>query len=166
MPQDQSTVRWPVTASGGRPSLGEIGLNEFAPYLMNRIMARWNGTVADELKAFDLTTASFRILAILSVMPVLTINELTIYAVSEQSTMSRTIDAMESQGLVRRTPRQDDMRVRDVTITEAGRAALERAWPVVYDQFETLVSGVSDDEFRAFVATLHKLLRNVRRHEL
>ena len=29
------------------PSLGEIGLNNFAPYLMNRIMARWNTNVAE-----------------------------------------------------------------------------------------------------------------------
>jgi DNA-binding MarR family transcriptional regulator len=167
LPQDQSAVvRWPVTATGGRPSLGEIGLNQFVPYLMNRIMARWNSTIADELKPLDLTTANLRILAVLSVMPALTINELTIYAVSEQSTTSRTVDAMEAQGWVRRTPRPGDMRVRDVTITEAGRTILEQGWPVLYDNFESLMDGVSDDELRGLVATLHKMLRNIRQNDL
>ena len=44
------------------PSLGEIGLNNFAPYLMNRIMTRWNTNVAQELKDFDMTTTQMRAL--------------------------------------------------------------------------------------------------------
>jgi MarR family transcriptional regulator for hemolysin len=167
VPDDKlPAARWPVSATGGTPSLGEIGLNQFVPYLMNRIMARWNGTIADELKDHELTTANLRVLAVLSVMPALTINDLTVYAVSEQSTTSRTVDAMEAQGWVRRTPRPEDMRVRDVTITEAGRSVLQRAWPVLYDNFENLMNGVGDDELRGFVATLHKMLRNIRQHEL
>jgi MarR family transcriptional regulator for hemolysin len=39
------------------PSLGEMGLNGFAPYLMNRVMARWNTNVAEELKDLEMTTA-------------------------------------------------------------------------------------------------------------
>ena len=53
------------------PTLGEIGLNNFAPYLMNRIMARWNTNVAEELRDFDMTTAQMRALAVLSVSSVL-----------------------------------------------------------------------------------------------
>ena len=30
------------------PDLGEIGLNQFAPYLMNRISARWNGELGED----------------------------------------------------------------------------------------------------------------------
>src|SRR5215468_5450210 len=75
------------------PSLGEIGLNNFAPYLMNRIMARWNTNIAEELKALDITTTQMRALAVLSVSTQVTINELSVFAVTEQSTMSRTLDS-------------------------------------------------------------------------
>ncbi len=49
------------------PSLGEMGLNHFAPYIMNRIMARWNANLSEELRARDITTAKMRALAVLSV---------------------------------------------------------------------------------------------------
>ena len=42
------------------PSIGEVGLNHFAPYLLNRISARWNADMQEALKAFDLTTAAGR----------------------------------------------------------------------------------------------------------
>ena len=161
-----TTTRWPVATGSGRPSLGEIGLNQFAPYLMNRITARWNGNVAEDLKAFDMTTANMRILCVLSIMPAPTINELSVYAVAEQSTTSRTVDAMEEQGWVRRQPRAEDMRVREVSITEAGRAALERIWPSVYDRFEQLFEGVDEEAFHSFVATLHRMLVNIRKHDI
>ena len=59
-----------------RPTMGEIGLNNFAPYLMNRVIARWNANLADDLKALDITTAKMRALAIQAITPSATINEL------------------------------------------------------------------------------------------
>ena len=94
------------------PSLGEIGLNFFVPYLMNRIAATWNANLAAELQNFNLTTPQMRVLAVLSINSGLTINELSVLTVTEQSTMSRTLDNLETRKLVRRMPRANDMRVR------------------------------------------------------
>jgi len=149
-----------------RPSLGEIGLNQFAPYLMNRVMARWNANMSDALKAHDMTTTKMRALAILSISSPLTINELSVYAVTEQSTMSRTLDSLEEQGYIRRTPRAEDMRIRDVTITEEGRTAFGRFWPTMYDSLVRMFDGIDEEEYRAFTGTLHKILLNIRKHEI
>jgi len=80
--------------------------------------------------------------------------------------MSRTLDALEEQGLVRRQPRAEDMRVRDVSITEEGRAAFACVWPMMYELFQQLFDGVEEKDYRAFVATLHHILRNVRKHDI
>ena len=149
-----------------RPTLGEIGLNHFAPYLMNRLMSRWNANMADELKELDISTAKMRALAVLSVSTSLTINELSIFAVTEQSTMSRTLDSLETQGYIRRQPRAEDMRIRDVSITEEGRAAFEKLWPTMYDLLLQMFDGVEEAEYRAFIGTLHKVLQNIRKHEI
>ncbi|HUG60789.1 MAG TPA: MarR family transcriptional regulator [Methylomirabilota bacterium] len=146
--------------------MGEIGLNQFAPYLINRIAARWNANMAEELKSFDMSTAKMRALAILSITSGLTINELSVFTVTEQSTMSRTLDALEEQGYIRRQQRSEDMRVREVHITEAGRAAFAEVWPTMYDRFITMFDGIDEDEYQAFTATLHKVLRNIRKHEI
>lgn len=148
------------------PGLGEIGLNNFAPYVMNRIMARWNANLAEDLKAREISTIKMRALAVLHVSGSLTINELSVLAVTEQSTMSRTIDALDEQGLIQRTPRADDMRIRDVTITQQGRAVFEDVWPIMYRDLGRMFHGIGEDEQLAFIATLHKILRNIRRHEI
>lgn len=148
------------------PTMGEIGLNQFAPYLMNRIAARWNANLAEELKVHDMTTLKMRTLAILSISSSVTINELAIYAVTEQSTMSRTLDALEEQGLIRRQPRPDDMRMRDISITEEGRAAFEKVWPTLYTRFVQMFDGIDEDAYRTFIATLQTILGNIRKHDL
>ncbi len=151
---------------GETPSMGEIGLNQFAPYLMNRVSARWNANLADALKSHGMTTPKMRALAVLSINSGLTINELSVYAVIEQSTMSRTLDSMEEQGLIRRQQRREDMRVREIYITEDGRAAFEKIWPMMYGMFAQMFDGVAEEEYQAFTATLHKVLRNIRKHEI
>ena len=156
-------------AEGGEdllPSMGEIGLNNFAPYLMNRVMARWNTNMAEELKDLDISTAKMRALAVLSVSSTVTINELSIFAVTEQSTMSRTVDSLEEQGYVRRQPRADDMRVRDVSITPRGRAAFDKIWPTMYGMLAQMCDGIDEDEYRAFLGTLQKILRNIRKNDV
>ncbi len=147
-------------AQTAAPSLGEIGLSNFAPYLMNRVMARWNAGLADDMRALGMTTPKMRALAVLGLFPSLTVNELSLYAVTEQSTMSRTIDALEEQGLVRRISRADDMRVRDISITREGRTAFDSLWPTMFGHLKEMFAGVSDEEQRAFVAVLQKILAN------
>lgn len=148
------------------PTLGEIGINQFAPYLMNRIAARWNANMAEALKAHDMTTTQMRALSILSLSSSVTINELSVYTVIEQSTLSRTLDTLEEQGLIRRQPRPDDMRIRDVSITEEGRVAFESVWPTMYELFQQLFDGVDEEDYRPFISILHRILRNVRKHEI
>lgn len=148
------------------PRLGEIGLSNFAPYLMNRIMGRYNATIRLEMSALGLTTPKMRSLAVLSVIDGLQIRELAIYAVVEQSTLSRALDQLVADGLIRRETDANDSRVTRVFITDAGRAAFERIWPSMARAYSKMFTGVPDDERRAFVATLQKMLSNVRKHEI
>ena len=77
--------------------------------------------------------------------------------------MSRTLDALEGQGFVRRQSRSDDMRVRELYITEHGRTAFAESWPLLYGLYADLFVGVEADEYDRFVDTLHKVLRNMHR---
>lgn len=147
------------------PRLGEIGLQQFAPYLMNRIMGRYNSMLRLELAEMGLTTPKMRTLAVLSVIDNVVINRLAVYAVVEQSTLSRALDALEGEGLIRRAPDQEDSRATRVSITEAGRAAFERLWPTMRHSYERMFAGIDDTERSAFVGTLQKMLANIRKHD-
>lgn len=147
------------------PSLGEIGLDHFAPYLINRIASRWNTDLQAQLKEQNFTTIQMRVLAILSVMAGITVNELAVFAVTEQSTMSRTLHGMERDGLVLRQNRPGDMRVRELHLTEQGREAFRQVWPLMHGSLEHMFEGFSDDEYETLIGLLTRVLRNIRRHD-
>ncbi len=148
------------------PRLGEIGLANFAPYLMNRIMGRYNATIRKEMAALGLTTPKMRALAVLSVIEGVQISELAVYTVVEQSTLSRALDQLVADGLIRREADIADSRATRVFITEAGRCAFETLWPSMAIAYQEMFAGITQEDRRTFVATLQTMLGNIRKHDL
>ena len=147
------------------PALEEVGLENFAPYLMNRIMGRYNAALSAEMAALGLTTPQMRSLAVLSVTDGILIRELAVYAVVQQSTLSRALDALVRDGLVRRETDANDSRATRVYLTEQGRDAYQRLWPHMAAAYEAMFKGIGAEEKAAFVATLQTMLRNIRKHD-
>ena len=146
--------------------LGEIGLTNFAPYLMNRIMGRYNASLRDEMSGLGLTTPKMRSLAVLCVNDGLLIRELAVLTVTDPSTLSRALDQLATDGLVRREMDSADSRAVRVFITETGRAAFDQLWPHMAVAQARMFRGIPEDERRAFVGTLQKMLTNIRKHEI
>ncbi|MBR03774.1 MAG: MarR family transcriptional regulator [Acidiferrobacteraceae bacterium] len=147
---------------GSIPKFAEIGLDQFAPYLMNRITNRWNASILKAARQYGLTTRQMRTLAVLSDKDGRPINELATLTVTNQSTMSRAVVSMERKGFIIRRPRSGDSRFIEVYLTDKGRGVFERFWPIFYWHFRHLFHGIGDSEFTDFVTTLHKILNNVR----
>ena len=160
---DQSPPEKPPSAL---PRLGEIGLTNYAPYLMNRIMGRYNASLRDEMAEQGLTTPKMRALAVLSVIEGPLIRELAVYSVVEQSTLSRALDQLAGEGLIRREADASDSRATRIFITDGGRTAFEALWPRMAEAHARMFRGIPDDERRAFVGTLQKMLTNIRKHEI
>jgi DNA-binding MarR family transcriptional regulator len=146
--------------------LREIGLTNFAPYLMNRIMGRYNAGFREELADLGLTTPKARALAVLSVVDAPLVGELAVYTVTEQSTLSRALDQLQAEDLIRREIDATDSRAVRVVITETGRTVFADLWPHMHDAQERMFRGISAQERQAFVATLQKMLVNIRKHEI
>jgi DNA-binding MarR family transcriptional regulator len=145
--------------------LGEIGLENFAPYLMNRIMGRYNASLREEAAGLGLTTPKMRTLAVLAMIDGILTGELAVYAVVEHSTLSRALDGLEAEALVQRVPDADDARATRIYITADGRRTFEQIWPRMAECYARMFAGISPDEHRAFTSTLQKILRNVRHHD-
>ena len=146
--------------------LGEIGLTNFAPYLMNRIMGRYNASLRDEMAEQGLTTPKMRALAVLSVVDGPLIRELAVYTVVDPSTLSRSLDQLQADGLIRREADSADSRAVRIFITDAGRNSFESLWPHMAAAQARMFRGIPDDERSAFVGTLQKMLTNIRKHEI
>ena len=150
----------------GTGDLGDLGLENFAPYLMNRIMGRYNSALQAEVASLGLTTPKMRSIAVLAILDGLLIRDLAIYAVVEQSTLSRALDGLEKDGLIRRQTDVVDGRAFRVYLTDAGRRAYDQLWPHMSAAHDAMFAGITPADRAAFVATLQTMLRNIRKHDI
>lgn len=155
-----------AVTEAGVDSLAEIGLPQFPPYLMNRVMGRYNASLREVMSGLGITTPQMRALAVLSVRDGLLIRELAVFAVVEQSTLSRALDRLDRDGMIRREPDAQDSRATRIFLTDAGRAAHARIWPHMAESYRQMFRGIDAEEEAAFVVTLQKILANVRHHDI
>lgn len=140
-------------------------LEEFTPYLINRVIARYNKGVENALKKVGVTVAQMRALAVLAEAGTCTINELSVRTVIKQSTLSRTLDTMEAAGLIRRETGEGDSRIRQISLTPEGRAAFESAWPEMQEMEATMLRVLDAGERQALNRMLQRVLRDIRHHK-
>lgn len=145
--------------------LATRGLDAFAPYLMNRIMRRYNQTLQSRMADYDLSSPKMRALASLAVREGLTLNELAVYSMSEQPTMSRTLDQLERDGFITRTVSEADSRVRHCSLTDAGREMYRLTWPEMDAAERAMFEGVSDEDRAHLLATLGRMLENIKQND-
>ncbi len=141
-------------------------LTALPSYLITRIAHRYNQTIHAELKAIGLSTISTRIISSLSIFEELTINELCVHALAEQPTMSRALDRLEADGLIRRAVKDEDNRKRTVRLTDAGHALTADIWPVMTGANDAMLEGIPKADREVTVRTLLKVLENVRVHPI
>lgn len=141
------------------------GLEAFTPYLLNRIMARYNKGVETSLRELGVSVVQIRALASLVEAGPKTVNELSVLTVVKQSTLSRTLDAMEAAGLIRREQIATDSRFRLVHVTEAGRSVHRRAWPAMERMRDTMLASLSPAERGQFNTMLMRVLHDIRHHD-
>lgn len=140
-------------------------LEGFTPYVMNRVMARYNRGVEDALRPLGISVGQMRVLAVLSDSGPRTVNELSVLTVIRQSTLSRALDSLESAGLVLRAAVAGDSRARSVSLTPAGEALHARAWPAVLGMRDTMLAALSPDEGAALNRLLLKIFHDIRHHD-
>jgi len=139
-----------------------VRLDDFLPYLLNRIANRLNMALAEDLKTIGVSVPEYRVLAVLAAKDGRTVNELSVYTVIEQSTLSKLLLRMHAAGLVERRGDASDGRVVNVYMTAAGRAAFAKVLPLALDHYRAAIDGLDDEERATLVRTLHRVLDNVR----
>ena len=145
--------------------VGDQLLDDFAPYLMNRIMGRYNESLRQKMTSLDLTTPKMRALAVLSALDGIFINELAVYAVVEQSTLSRALDQLSADGLVKREIDSIDTRATRIYMTKTGSEAFKSLWPDMLSTYSEMFKEINEDEKSQFIVTLRKILKNIRKHD-
>jgi len=134
-----------------------LNLNDFIPYIFNRITNCLNLDVKADLRKLKLTIPRWRILAALSEQDGLSIGQLAFLTAMLHAATSRVVDQMERDRLVRRKISTSDNRITNVYLTDKGTKVFEKLVPRALSNQAKAIDGLTDEE----VATLKNLLRRV-----
>jgi DNA-binding MarR family transcriptional regulator len=161
-----SQTRASQTRQRSGPPTTPEQLRSYVPYLINRLSNRWNLDQNRDLSAHGINNVVLRTLSVLNIYKTLTVNEIAILAVTEQSTASRTIDAMVSAGWVKREIGEKDLRRREIALTKAGEALLKKVYPVIDRNYEALARGIDRSEVEICARVLARMIDNVRQNDI
>ena len=119
-------------------------------------------SLGQALKPFNQSSAVYRVLIALTRRSPARITELAELTLLEPSTLSRTVDRMETDGLVTRAPGSHDGRTVQVAISAEGQAFLDKILPAVAAQYEWSIHDASASDLEAMRSVLKVMLRNLK----
>lgn len=115
---------------------------------------------AKALKPFGLSLSEWRVCASLLYVPRQTLSELSLHATPDISALSRIIDRLENEELVKRERSATDGRSIRIALTQKGEELALRIVPVARQHESVVLSGFAADDVQALRSMLLKLYEN------
>jgi DNA-binding MarR family transcriptional regulator len=140
----------------------DISYRTWPFYWLARAGGRYRARMEDLLRTTGLDMPRWRVLMTLHQDRVASVSEIASHAIEKLPTMTRIIQRMEADGLVRRQPRAGRERVMEVVLTSQGEEAGDQAWQsaaVLYDQ---AFAGMSALEIDQLTTLLKRVADNLR----
>ena len=148
-------MTWRVEVrSGDRAGARTFVIEDSLGYLVNRAARAFANRLAYELRPFDVGIGQWAVLMHLWSHDGMTQAQLARRIAIEQPTMVRTIDRMERDGLVTRSPDPSDRRAIRISLTERGSALRDQLVPLAAGVNRAATAALTADE----VITLRRLL--------
>ena len=135
--------------------LGYLALGTRLKRLGERLQAQTQ--VVLEHAAVAIPASHFPLLAALERLGALNVGELTEAVGMSQPGVTRLLDKLEVEGLVRSTQLADDRRVRTIALTKAGRQLISRSQRTVWPMIEAAVAEACAGPARPLLAALAAL---------
>jgi len=128
-------------------------------YLLNQTAARVRSQTAAALGPLGLTPPMLRALETIATDQPLTQVQLGGRVAMDRTTIVHVVDRFELLGYAQRTRSTADRRSHDLTLTSAGKAALDRARRLAREVEATILAPLSADERQTLLALLQAIHR-------
>jgi MarR family transcriptional regulator, transcriptional regulator for hemolysin len=137
---------------------------EKAISLMGKIVGNIRKAADSDLKAVDLTFTQFGTLFEILQHPgsPMSQRELATAIETDTTTIMVVCDSLEKKGCLKRNPDSGDRRINRLEITEKGRKAVEKAFPIILNVFSPLTGSITDSEASLVVPILEKMNAAIR----
>jgi DNA-binding MarR family transcriptional regulator len=139
---------------------GDLHLDDMLPYLMNRLVARLNQNLSEDLRKRGFTFQDWRVLAVLAAHEGANLTELAEATVIPQPSVSRLAANLAKRGYVARENGKRDSRNVHLFITPKGRAIYDRMRPLAVDEYRAAMKGFSAKEYEDLRAALLRMMKN------
>jgi DNA-binding MarR family transcriptional regulator len=136
-------------------SLGYLALGTRLKRLGERLQAQTQVVLAQA--ELDLPAGHFPVLAALDRLGDLNVGELTETLGVSQPGVTRMLDKLQTEGLVRSAQSEDDRRVRTIELTRSGRQLVSRAKRTVWPKIEAAVAEACADSAETLLPALTAL---------
>ena len=145
----------------GDPAYGRFLLDDSPFYLIARTSGRYAIDMQRILKSVGMDIPRWRALMILREQNPSSVSEIAERAVIQLSTVTRVVQRLEKQGLVRLASRKSDGRKTDVTLTDKGHAAVERVRECASRIYRLAFHDFSAQEIQTLNALLRRAFANL-----
>lgn len=135
---------------------------EMLPYLLTRVASRTNQLWVRQLRDHGLTIGRWQVLNVLNRFDGSRIGTIADLSGGEQPAVSRVIDQMERDGLVKRRPSLDDSRAVEVWITGQGRAVYDELMPAANAFVQRMLRALGNDEIEQLQSLLERLFGDLQ----
>ncbi len=145
------------------PGQKDFVLDEYPLYNLNRTSATYIAEMSKALKQIGMNQTQWRVLGILGDKNPSTVTDIARRSVIKMPTLTRMLDRMERDGLIKRKLWAKDKRIVQVRITPKGRKYLGKAVHVGASVYEQAFDGISEAQTRQFMKTLKQMRENLNR---
>lgn len=126
-------------------------------YWLTHTFGRYQAALEQMLKSLDLDVPRWRVLLLLGGGDAQSVTYLAKEAITKLSTMTRIVQRMERDGLVKTRASAADARVTEVYLTARGGRARTKAWDAADEMYARAFNGISDEKIRR----MNRLLKDV-----
>jgi DNA-binding MarR family transcriptional regulator len=141
----------------------DFKVTENPVYVMNRILRGFHNYMTSALRPTGIKLPMWRVLWALQELGPQTVGELSDCTTIERSTLSRVIDAMEEDGLVRSEASESDRRYTKTYLTEKGEQRYAELLPMSLDLVRWAFEGFEEEEIVQLAEVLDRVRGNVER---
>jgi MarR family transcriptional regulator, organic hydroperoxide resistance regulator len=138
-----------------------LNLDNYLPYLVNRLGARIVASFTTQLRADRLTLAMWRALAALAYRGPQNLGALARHTTIDVSTLSRVVDSLVRRKLATRTREAHDGRAVMITITQAGAALVAKLTPAAQSYETIALTGFAPADFKRLKTLLRRAHANL-----
>lgn len=138
-------------------------LAEYPLYYMAHIVAESQRKIQEAIRHLNVSPNDWRVIYLLHDRAELSISDISEHTLIESSTLSRLINSLEARDLIRRRIDDRDQRYTNIGLTAEGHEAYKRIIPVVNNQLEFTLQGLSTTDRKSFLRILKAVKENTYR---